>query len=137
VDDWHLSPAYATSNAIFAFHLTEEALMERCVSFFLDTQLQDGSWGFIDNGNGLGTLEETAFALQGLLYYNQHVENIDVHPIRQGVEYILAHYPLARYPEMWVSKVLYAPGNIIESLVQSALVMYRDGCAGGETSGLI
>ena len=48
--------------------------MERCVSFFLDTQSDDGSWGFISNGNGLGTLEETAFALQGLLYYDRNVQ---------------------------------------------------------------
>jgi hypothetical protein len=131
VDDWHLSPSYCTAHAIYAFHLTEEALMERCVSFFNDTQKQDGSWGFIDNGNGLGTLEETAFALQGLLYYHNNVEHIDMAPIRQGVEYILANYPTAQHPEMWVSKVLYAPSIIIESLIQSALMMYRD-CTGGD-----
>jgi hypothetical protein len=125
VDEWHLSPAYPTSHAIFAFHLTEEALMERCVSFFLDTQLQDGSWGFVDNGNGLGTLEETAFALQGLLYYHLNVEHIDVAPIRQGVEYVLAHYPTARHPEMWMAKVLNAPENIIDALIIGSLLMYR------------
>ena len=55
-------------------------------------------------------------------------------PIRQGVEYILANYPTVQHPEMWVSKVLYAPGIIIESLIQSALMMYRD-CAGGVDDG--
>lgn len=132
VDEWHLSPAYPTSHAIFAFHLTEEALMERCVSFFRDTQNGDGSWGFIDNGNGLGTLEESAFALQGLLYYNQHVERIDMDPIRQGVEFILDNYPTARHPEMWMAKVLNSPENIIDSAIIGALMMYRQ--ASGTTS---
>ena len=125
VDDWHLSPTYATSHAIFAFHLTEEALMERCVSFLLDTQCDDGSWGFISNGNGLGTLEETAFALQGLLYYDRNVQRLDPEVIHRGIGYVLDNYPTAKYPEMWVSKVLYAPGNIIESLVQGVLMMFR------------
>jgi hypothetical protein len=130
VDDWHLSPAYATSHAIYAFHLTEEALMERCVSFFLDTQSDDGSWGFISNGNGLGTLEETAFALQGLLYYDRNVQRVDPDVIHRGIDYVLDNYPTAKYPEMWVAKVLYAPGNIIESLVQGVLMMFRQGCEG-------
>lgn len=125
VDEWHLSPAYPTSHAIYAFHLTEEALMERCVSFFLDTQSDDGSWGFIDNGNGLGTLEETAFALQGLLYYNNHVESIDPSPLVRGIQYVLDNYPTAKHPEMWMAKVLNAPENIIDSLIIGALMMYR------------
>jgi hypothetical protein len=126
-DDWHLSPAYATSHAIYAFHLTEEALMERCVSVLLDTQSDDGSWGYISNGNGLGTLEETAFALQGLLYYDRYVNKVDPDVIHRGMNYVLGAYPTAKYPEMWVSKVLYAPGMIIESLVQSVLMMFRRG----------
>ncbi len=125
LDHWHISPAYPTAHAIFAFHLTEETLMERCVDFFLNTQRDDGSWGLISNGNGLGTLEETGFALQGLLYYHQHVESIDTEPMRRGVEYILDGFPSARYPEMWWAKVLYAPQNMIESCIIGALLMYR------------
>jgi hypothetical protein len=136
VDEWHLSPAYATSHAIFAFHLTEETLMERCVDYFLDTQRDDGSWGNISNGNGLGTIEETAFALQGLLYYDRNVRRVDPEVVHNGIGFILDNYPTVQYPEMWVSKVLYAPGNIIESLVQGVLHMFRHGGAhpGKETS---
>ena len=135
-DEWHLSPAYATSHAIFAFHLTEETLMERCVSLFLDTQSDDGYCGVISNGNGLGTLEETAFALQGLLYYDRNVGRVDPEVVHGGIGFILDNYPTMQYPEMWVSKVLYAPGNIIESLVQGVLHMFRYGGArpGKETS---
>jgi hypothetical protein len=137
-DDWHLSPAYATSHAIYALHLTEEALMERCVSFLIDTQSDDGSWGFISNGNGLGTLEETAFALQGLLYYDHHVQRVDPDIIHRGMGYMLDNYPTAKYPEMWVAKVLYAPGNIIESLVHSVFMMFRrSGGDGGRGVGKI
>ncbi len=124
VDEWNISPAYATSHAIMAFHMTEEALMERCVSYFLDTQHQDGSWGYVFS-NGLGTLEETAYALQGLLYYHHNVEPIDEVPIRQGVEYILAHYPTAEYPPMWMAKVLYLPRTMVESAIVSSLIMYK------------
>jgi hypothetical protein len=124
-DYWHLSPAYPTCHAIFAFHLTEETLMESCVDFFLDTQRDDGSWGFTSNGNGLGTLEETAFALQGLLYYHQHVESIDLEPVNRGIEFILDGFPSARYPEMWWAKVLNTSENIVESGVIGALLMFR------------
>ncbi|NIP34014.1 MAG: hypothetical protein GWN18_20015, partial [Thermoplasmata archaeon] len=133
VDDWHLSPAYVTSHAIFAFHLTEETLMERCVDYFLDTQRDDGSWGFTSNGNGLGTIEETAFALQGLLFYDRNVGHVDPEVVHGGVGFILDRYPTVRYPEMWVSKVLYSPGNIIESLVQGVLHMFRHGGPGPGT----
>jgi len=125
IDHWHLSPAYPTTHAIFAFHLTEETLMERCVSYFIDTQNDDGSWGFISNGNGLGTLEETALVLQGLLYYNNHVESLDTEPLSRGVEYLLGNYPRADYPAMWWAKVLYAPRNMIDATVISTLMMYR------------
>ena len=125
VDEWHLSPAYPTSHAIRAFHLTEETLMERCLSFLLENQNEDGSWGFIENGNGLGTLEETGFALQGLLYYHQEVEPIDPTPIHRGVEYLVDHYPAAIFPAMWVAKVLYCPVNIIEGVIEGALLMYQ------------
>ena len=131
VDEWHLSPAYCTSHAIPAFHMIGEALLaERCASFFLDTQHPDGSWGFV-LGNGLGTIEETAFGLQGLLYYHHEVERIDTVPIRRAAEYLLEGYPAARHPEMWMAKVLYAPGNIIDTLVLGALTMYRDWVGGG------
>ncbi len=130
VDEWHLSPAYATSHAIFAFHLTEETLMERCVDFFLDTQRDDGSWGFTSNGNGLGTIEETAFALQGLLFYDRNVRRVDPEVVHRGIGFMLDGYPAVRYPEMWVSKVLYAPGNIIDSLVHGVLHTFRHGGAG-------
>ena len=100
--------------------------MERCLSFLLDSQKEDGSWGFIDNGNGLGTLEETAFALQGLLYYDQQVESIDLGPVHRGIEYILDRYPCAAYPEMWIGKVLYSSPGIIEGVVDGALLMYKN-----------
>jgi hypothetical protein len=135
VDHWHLSPAYPTTHAIFAFHLTEETLMDRCVSFYLDTQYDDGSWGFISNGNGLGTLEETALVLQGLLYYNNHVERLDTEPLRKGMEYILDAYPSADYPAMWWAKVLYTPKNMIDATVISAMMMYRQ-VAGAVSEGI-
>jgi hypothetical protein len=131
VDDWHLSPAYCTSHAIPAFHLTEETLLrDRCASFFLDTQHEDGSWGYtcgkgLGRAGSVGTGEETAFALQGLLYYHRFVKPIDERPLREGVEWLLGHYPCSRHPEMWMAKVLYAPGNIIDSVVLGALAMYK------------
>ena len=110
--------------------------MERCVDYFLDTQRDDGSWGFTSNGNGLGadkvgTIEETAFALQGLLYYDRNVGLADPGVVRRGIAFLLDRYPAVEYPGMWVSKVLYAPGNIIESLVQGVLHMYRQGGSRG------
>jgi hypothetical protein len=135
-DYWHLSPAYPTCHAIFAFHLTEETLMERCVDFFIDTQRDDGSWGFTSNGNGLGTLEETAFALQGLLYYNQHVTSIDLDPVYRGIEFILDGFPSAHYPEMWWAKVLNSYHNMVESGCIGALLMFRQADRGIDARGV-
>jgi halimadienyl-diphosphate synthase len=132
LDEWHLSPTYPTSHVIRAFHLTEETLMERCLDFLLNTQKEDGSWGFVNNtnGNGLGTLEETGFALQGLLYYHSQVAHIDPLPIRRGVEYLVDRYPPAKFPAMWVAKVLYCPVNIIEGIIEGALLMYKQNFGG-------
>ncbi len=133
VDEWHLSPAYCTSHAIPAFHMIEETLMERCVSFFLDTQHPDGSWGFV-LGNGLGTIEETAYALQGLLYYHSRVERLDESVLHRAVEYVVDRFPAPAYPEMWAAKVLFAPRHIIESLVTGTLLMFKRH-VGGDHSG--
>jgi len=135
VDEWHLSPAYCTAHAIPAFHLTDEALMGRCASFFLDSQHQDGSWGFVC-GKGQekeGTVEETAYALQGLLYYHHYAEPVDEMVLRRGAEYIVDNYPTAAFPDMWMAKVLNTPRCIVDSLVLSSLIMYKR-FAGGDLS---
>lgn len=119
VDKWHSSVYYPTSHAVIALSNFDDALALKAVSWLLMTQHENGLWGY-----GRGTLEETALAVQALLYYHMHVEHIDVDVLERAVSYLRAA-DLRACPEFWVAKGLYVPTNIVKSTVVSALNMYR------------
>jgi halimadienyl-diphosphate synthase len=119
-DKWNISPYNTTSNAIRALDDYDRKLTDKAVDWFLNTQNTDGSWGVL-NGNS----EETAYAVQALIYYHKNVEKIDIEGVEPGIKYLLENYANENYPELWIGKGLYAPRNIVKSAIISALYMYH------------
>ena len=107
-DKWHISPHYATSAAIIALSGLDDWLTARAVGWFLDCQNPDGSWGL----HG-GSVEETAYALQALLHYNENVERIDTNKLGDGINWLSRN--AGRYcPQFWIAKGLYGPVNVVK-----------------------
>jgi halimadienyl-diphosphate synthase len=119
IDKWHVSPLYPTSHAVLALCDVEPALAERAVSWIQDTQNENGTWG-------TGTPEETAYAVQALLYYHQKVEHIDISGIPRALPHINdAVLPLSgALAELWIGKVLYCPVNVVLSSLASASILH-------------
>jgi halimadienyl-diphosphate synthase len=120
-DKWHISPYYATCHAVFTLCGIDSDLTERAISWILRTKNSNGTWG--KNG---GTLEETAYAIQALMYYHRHVEHIDVRRLSKSLPYLSlgGHAPsYISLPDLWVGKVLYTPMRIVWSSIASAQFM--------------
>ena len=126
-DKWHLSPYYATSHAVLAIADLDQSIVGKAVDWIARTQNPDGSWGVLPNA------EETAYALQALLFY-QKFEKSHQDNIAAGLRYIANLNPATySYPALWVGKGLYAPENVIKSVVLSALHLghrFQQGGAG-------
>lgn len=120
-DKWNMTPYYTTNLALRAFGDLDSDLSSRVIDWFLDTQNPNGSWGYLD-----GTMEETAYGIQALLYYHTKVDKIDIKSVESAVKYLEMNYQNKNYPELWIGKGLYTPKNIVQSVVISALYMYHN-----------
>ena len=74
------------------------------------------------------TREETALTLLALLDYHRNTRSLSPEPLRRAAEYLIAtEHPLGeRYPQLWISKALYAPEFVIRGAVLAALGLYHD-----------
>ncbi|MBU7030921.1 MAG: hypothetical protein HXS53_00180 [Theionarchaea archaeon] len=123
LDKWHISPYYTTSHAIIALSDTCPSLASRGISWILNSMNPNGTWG----SNG-GTLEETAYAIQALMYYHHHVEHVNLEFIHQATHMLQSrkcHSLLGNPPELWIGKVLYTPIRVVLSVVASAQFMLK------------
>lgn len=121
IDKWHVSPYYPTSHAVFALCDVDPTLAEKAVSWILDTQNEDGMWG--ENG---GTLEETACAVQALMYYHQKLDHVDISGVKKALPYIDTRIsPSDALVELWIGKVLYSSPSVTWSAAASAQFMSR------------
>ena len=122
-DKWHASTYYPTSIALMVLPPYLPDKMESTLHWLLSTQHINGAWGQYGS-----TAEETALVLLALLNYHRTVRSIDREPLRQAAEYLLVtERPLETdYPELWVSKTLYAPAIVIRSTIIAALGLYYD-----------
>ncbi len=125
-DKWHISPYYATSHVVIALlAYGDKFVLDSCgptIEWLLNTQYEDGSWGFFMQG----TAEETAYALTALLHYHQY-KPVNTEILHRGATYLAKAYkndPL--YPAMWIEKCLFAPYDIIKSAILSALILYEE-----------
>ena len=121
LDKWHISPYYPTSHAVFPLCSIDPSLAEKAVSWIGETQNENGTWGV----NG-GTREETAYAVQALMYYHQNVESIDISQVSKALPHVGSLlFSSSTVPEQWIGKVLYTPMNVVFSSMVSASVMYN------------
>jgi halimadienyl-diphosphate synthase len=116
-DKWHSSPYYATAHAVIACARFASDLVEESVKWILQTQNKDGSWGTY-----LPTAEETAYAIQALWFWNEHVAKVPKNALRNGARWLREHMD-DPYPPLWIGKCLYNPSLVIRSAVISALAL--------------
>lgn len=121
-DKWHISPYYATSQVALAVRGVADELLVGMVSWLLETQHTNGSWGFAG-----GTAEETAYAMQALLASPERSKPAVWGAVSRGAAYLSARFDDTDYPELWVGKGLYTPYAIVRSVIISALQWYHLG----------
>lgn len=117
VDKWHSSAYYATSHAIIASGEFAREFVEESVKWLLHSQNKDGSWGTY-----LSTSEETAYAIQALWFWNEHIAKVPKHFLTRGARWLTEHLDQP-YPPLWIGKCLYNPNLVIRSAVISALAL--------------
>lgn len=123
MDKWHASPYYPTSHAVLALCDVEPSLAERAVAWIMNTQNENGLWGKND-----GTLEETAYAVQALMYYHQHAERINIERVSKAISTLnikVTSLLSAVQNDLWVGKALYNPVRVVWSSIASAQFMAR------------
>jgi hypothetical protein len=119
-DKWHVSPYYATCDAIHAIHGLDDELIQPSVRWISRTQREDGGWGFC----GTSTAEETAYAMQALLTWRREDGDVDPEQLAAGARYLWAHIDDRDFPALWIGKGLYTPLRVVRAAVQAALYRY-------------
>lgn len=117
VDKWHSSAYYPTAHAVLAGAKIAAELVEDSIKWILQTQNKDGSWGTY-----LPTAEETAYAIQALWFWNEHVARVPKNALKNGARWLQEHLD-EPYPPLWIGKCLYSPRLVILSAVISALAL--------------
>ena len=121
-DKWHASPYYTTCHAIIAAAGYADELVTTAVDWVLNTQNEDGSWGFYNN---IPSAEETAYCLQALAIWKRQGsgdEEIPSDVFERGANWLKAHMD-DPYPWLWIGKSLYCPELVVESTILSALML--------------
>jgi halimadienyl-diphosphate synthase len=125
-DKWNASPYYVTAHVLAGMLRVAPHIAEECrhtVDWIVHTQREDGSWGFFDRG----TLEETAYALIGLLHYNRH-SPVDRTVLQNGARFLYRNYAgrETRWPELYIGKCLFAPVDVLHATVLAAMMLYEE-----------
>lgn len=116
-DKWHTSPYYATTQAIITASGYIDSLIQNAVTWIIETQNGDGSWGYYSP-----TAEETAYCLQALLLWKRNGHTVPKNVLRHGEIWLRSHIENP-YPALWIDKCLYCPKSIVDSAILSALVL--------------
>jgi len=115
-DKWHVSPYYATSHAIILAHGYDKEICQDAVSWIINSQHDDGSWGLFYNP----TAEETAYAIQALCVWERAGNRIPNGSIERGAKWLTEHVQ-PPYEPLWIGKALYCPELVVQSTILSAL----------------
>ncbi len=119
-DKWHASPYYLTCTAVPIFRGISDDLATPRVSWIKKTQHPDGGWGYF----GRSTPEETAYALQALVFWDHEVERIDPEQLDAGAAYLMKHVNDEHFTPLWIGKCLYSPRLVVRAAILSALHSY-------------
>lgn len=120
-DKWHLSPHYATAQAVFALSdTTPPGTLADTRRWLLDGQHPDGSWGMAG-----GLPEETAHAVLSLDALGDRHGPVPVDRMRRAADYLGGHLDDPDFAELWIGKGLYTPPAVVRAAVLSAYVVSR------------
>jgi halimadienyl-diphosphate synthase len=119
-DKWHVSPYYLLSHAVIATVGHDNELAREGVQWILDTQREDGTWGYF-----FSTCEETAYCLHALITYHQCVKPMDRTVFYHAAQYLYRQYLSQYHPALWIEKCLYTPLHIVRAAILGALWMYE------------
>jgi halimadienyl-diphosphate synthase len=114
-DKWHASPYYTTVHAIIVCAGYDDALVEASVEWIIETQHDDGSWGYYTP-----TAEETAYCLQALVMWARSGKDVPQATFLCGRDWLLDHM-WDSYPPLWIGKCLYSPILAVQAAILSAL----------------
>ncbi len=118
-DKWHVSPLYGTERAVSALAGLDPEVVRAAVSWILDEQHENGSWGI-----GEGTAEETAYALTALdeaRRADPAIVGLIEPALQRGFDDLAQRFSQDSYPALWIEKGLYTPPNIVRAAVIGAL----------------
>ncbi|MFN8528663.1 MAG: prenyltransferase/squalene oxidase repeat-containing protein [Anaerolineae bacterium] len=119
-DKWHVSPYYATSHAVIAAAGYLDGLVEDAVNWMIDTQNEDGSWGYF-----MPTAEETAYALQALVVWHRNGHEVPPEILARGAAWLESRVD-APNPPLYIGKCLYLPVLIVRATILSALALVTE-----------
>jgi halimadienyl-diphosphate synthase len=122
-DKWHLSPYYATAQAVFGLAGTASAdMLAGTWRWLLEGQLADGSWGVAG-----GSAEETAYAVLSLDALAPSHGPVPADVRRCAHAYLREHLDTTDHVELWIGKGLYTPPTVVRAAVLAACVVSREG----------
>jgi halimadienyl-diphosphate synthase len=120
-DKWHLSPHYATAQAVFALaDTTAPGTLSGTRRWLLDGQHPDGSWGMAG-----GLPEETAYAVLSLDALGDRHGPVPADSMRRAGDYLGEHLDDTDFAELWIGKGLYTPPAVVRAAVLAAHVASR------------
>jgi hypothetical protein len=116
-DKWHISPYYTTSHAVITCAGYANHVIEPAVTWILNTQRNDGSWGY-----QFSSAEETAYCLQALFTWKKHGGDVPIDVLKNATEWLKDH-DTPPYPPLWLGKGLFSADVIVQSAIISALML--------------
>jgi halimadienyl-diphosphate synthase len=115
-DKWHLSPYYATAQAVFALAgSTTPGTLSGTRRWLLGSQHPDGSWGMAG-----GLPEETAYAVLSLDALGDRHGPVPADSMRRACDYLGEHLDDSDFAELWIGKGLYTPPAVVRAAVLAA-----------------
>ncbi len=126
-DKWHASPYYATVCGVTALRdmaerpaasvdsvdIRADVAISRAAAWVLGSQRRDGSWG-----RWAGTAEETAYALQ-ILLYRARPDRPSLSAAAKGYRFLVEAQDAPMTP-LWHDKDLYTPTLVVRAAILSA-----------------
>jgi len=92
------------------------------LKWILHTQNDDGGWGYL----GQSTLEETAYCLEALLFWDGMVASIDPTVLDAAAQFLSDNLDHLPYLPLWIGKSLYTPYVPVKAAVLGALFAYTN-----------
>jgi halimadienyl-diphosphate synthase len=120
-DKWHVSPFYTTAHAIINCYHYDPEICRDAITWILDSQHSDGSWGM----SGISTAEETAYCIQALSIWEKYGEKVPTGRIDIARNWLLQHCE-PPYPPLWIDKSLYCPELLVQAAILSALALSEE-----------